>query len=120
MLRPGQISREELEEVLGPLASSVAGAPRVPGALDRHYAPRTSTYWDCGQEPGGRWGWLGFRPRGASAEIVMPDSAAEYGARLYAALRELDRADLELILVERPPESAEWEAVRDRLRRAVG
>lgn len=119
LLRPGQISREDLEEVLGPLAGSLAGAPRVPGALDRHYAPRTLTQWFEGKIPVGRWGWLGFAGRGASAEVLMPPSASEYGARLYAALRELDQAGVELILVERPPEGPEWEAVQDRLHRAV-
>ncbi len=119
LLRPGQISREQLEAVVGPLASSVAGAPRVPGALERHYAPRTLTRWDDGTVPDGRWGWLGFFSRGAVAEVVMPRSASDYGARLYAALRQLDEAGLEVILVERPPDGPEWEAVQDRLRRAV-
>ena len=119
LLRPGRISREELEAVVGPLALSVAGAPRVPGALDRHYAPRTLTRWDDGEVPDGRWGWLGFAPRGAYAEVIMPGAASDYGARLYAALRELDEAGVEVILVERPPDGPEWEAVQDRLRRAV-
>ena len=119
LLRPGQLSRAELEEVLGPFAVSEGVVPRVPGALDRHYAPRTLTRWDNGVVPTGRWGWLGFASRGASAEVLMPLGADEYGARLYAALRELDEAGLTLILVERPPAGPEWEAVWDRLRRAT-
>lgn len=119
LLRPGQLSRVTLEEVTGPLASFEAGAPRVPGALDRHYAPRTLTRWDDGQQPAGRWGWLGFSSRRATAEALMPNSAEAYGARLYAALRELDEAGLEVIVVERPPQDSDWEAVLDRLRRAV-
>lgn len=119
LLRPGQVSREELEEVVGPLAGSLNGAPRVPGALDRHYAPRTPTRWLGSELPEGRWGWLGFAPCGANAEVIMPPTAPEYAARLYAALRELDQAGVELILVERPPDGPEWEAVHDRLRRAV-
>lgn len=119
LLRPGQLSRATLEEITGPLASFDLDAPRVPGALERHYAPRTLTLWDDGQVPPGRWGWLGFAPRGATAEALMPSSAKDYGARLYAALRELDEAGLEVILVERPPQDSEWEAVLDRLRRAT-
>ncbi|MBX3172660.1 MAG: threonylcarbamoyl-AMP synthase [Candidatus Eremiobacteraeota bacterium] len=119
LLRPGQLSRALLEEVTGPLALSSADAPRVPGALERHYAPRTLTRWDDGQIPTGRWGWLGFSGRGATFEVLMPSSVEDYGARLYAALRELDAAGLEVILVERPPQSPEWEAVLDRLRRAT-
>ncbi|MBN9415599.1 MAG: threonylcarbamoyl-AMP synthase [Candidatus Eremiobacteraeota bacterium] len=119
LLRPGQLSRAELEEVTGPLASSDQTAPRVPGALDRHYAPRTPTHWDDGDTPSGRWAWLGFTSRGATAEVVMPASAAEYGSRLYAALRELDESGVDVIVVEKPPQEPSWEAVLDRLRRAT-
>jgi len=45
--------------------------------------------------------------------------AADYGRELYAALRQLDRSGAALILVETPPAGAEWEAARDRLRRAA-
>lgn len=119
LLRPGQLSRSILEEVTGPLAASDLSAPRVPGALDRHYAPRTPTRWDDGLVPAGRWGWLGFASRGAAAEVIMPGGAADYAARLYAALRELDQSGVEVILVERPPQQPDWEAVLDRLRRAT-
>ena len=50
--------------------------------------------------------------------LRMPRDAAGYAQRLYAALRELDGAGCEAILVEAPPEGAEWSAVRDRLERA--
>ena len=119
LLRPGQLSRSVIEEVTGPLASHDVSAPRVPGALERHYAPRTLTRWDDGQTPPGRWGWLGFASRGASTEILMPSVPDAYAARLYAALRELDAAGLDVIIVERPPQGSDWEAVLDRLRRAA-
>jgi L-threonylcarbamoyladenylate synthase len=48
----------------------------------------------------------------------MPREPQAYAQRLYAALRELDTAGCERILVEAPPESPEWSAVRDRLKRA--
>ena len=38
---------------------------------------------------------------------------------LYANLRRLDEAATGLILVERPPAGAQWEAVTDRLQRAA-
>ena len=43
-----------------------------------------------------------------------------YARQLYAQLRELDELGLDLILLEVPPATAAWEAVRDRLRRAAG
>jgi len=48
----------------------------------------------------------------------MPRDPQAYAQRLYAALRELDSAGCEQILVEAPPEADEWAAVRDRLERA--
>jgi len=51
--------------------------------------------------------------------IRMPKDPAAYAQRLYAALRELDTAQCSAILIESPPETAEWAAVRDRLSRAA-
>lgn len=139
VLRPGQLSRQELEgagmvgldgagESCGPVGSGVcvggeevgAALPRVPGSLERHYAPRTATHFDRhGVAVQGRWGWLGFSSRSEAArQILMPADPEGYGRSLYAALRQLDREGLELILVEPPPQSPEWEAIWDRLRRA--
>ena len=50
----------------------------------------------------------------------MPREAQAYAQKLYAALRELDAAGCEAILIESPPETPEWSAVQDRLRRACG
>jgi L-threonylcarbamoyladenylate synthase len=44
---------------------------------------------------------------------------AAYAHDLYAALRDLDAAGCQQILVEAPPENASWAAVNDRLRRAT-
>ena len=52
--------------------------------------------------------------------IRMPREPRAYAHRLYAALRELDGANCGAILIESPPETAEWEAIRDRLSRAAG
>ena len=48
-----------------------------------------------------------------------PDDAAGYAHGLYANLRELDTAGVDVIVVERPPARAEWFAVLDRLTRAA-
>ena len=50
--------------------------------------------------------------------LRMPRDPLAYAQRLYAALRELDSARCEAILIEAPPETPEWAAVSDRLRRA--
>ena len=45
--------------------------------------------------------------------------AAGYAHDLYANLRALDHAGCDVILVEQPPEAAEWLAIRDRLMRSA-
>ena len=50
---------------------------------------------------------------------MIPADATGYAHELYAALRELDHAGTELIVVESIPGSPDWAAVADRLRRAV-
>ena len=50
----------------------------------------------------------------------MPRDPQAYAHKLYAALRELDGAGCEAILIEAPPQAPEWAAVHDRLRRACG
>src|SRR2546422_6785685 len=50
--------------------------------------------------------------------LRMPRNPEGYARRLYAALRELDTAGCETILVEAPPDAPEWAAVRDRLQKA--
>ena len=52
--------------------------------------------------------------------IRMPKDAAGYAHKLYSALRELDSAACEQILVELPPVGPGWAAIHDRLQRACG
>jgi L-threonylcarbamoyladenylate synthase len=130
LLRPGRIGAEEIEAALrvetGPRDRS---APRAPGTLESHYAPRhplrliPSVQWDqvLRTAPFAR-GVLSFRPRPASDASAMwieaPSDPARYARGLYASLRALDASGGDEILVEEAPASAEWAAVRDRLARA--
>jgi L-threonylcarbamoyladenylate synthase len=49
----------------------------------------------------------------------MPSDALTYAATLYDTLHLLDGQGLDWIAVERPPETAEWAGVLDRLTRAA-
>jgi L-threonylcarbamoyladenylate synthase len=128
LLRPGAISAEALREVLGEVPREAGPeAPRHSGGLARHYAPRTparlvaSHALDAEIEAlGGRAAVLAFaRPDARAARwLRMPREPRAYAKRLYAALRELDAAGCEALLIETPPDSPQWHAVRDRLRRA--
>jgi len=130
LLRPGHISREQLKKVLGSeILDSAPASPRHPGGFERHYAPRTPARMVPSHaldkaitELKARVAVLAFsRPdERVDCWLRMPREPQAYAQRLYAALRELDTAGCERILVEAPPDSPEWSAVRDRLRRACG
>jgi L-threonylcarbamoyladenylate synthase len=48
----------------------------------------------------------------------LPPDPEGYASALYDALHRLDRLGVELIITEALPDSDEWLALRDRLRRA--
>lgn len=139
LLRPGLISVEQLEPITGPLARATPPAdpeaPRpAPGMVDRHYAPkaRVALFAPDDREDAARVA----REAGARGEKVgalllgdldapvavrrrMPTEPAAYARALYAALHELDEAGCDVVIVERVPEDAAWEGVRDRIERAA-
>jgi L-threonylcarbamoyladenylate synthase len=129
LLRPGHISRQELEQALGaPVQEKRADSPRHSGGLERHYAPRTPARLVPPHELdraitrlGKTVAVLAFsRPdERVDCWLRMPREPLGYAQRLYAALRELDGAGCESILIEAPPETPEWAGVRDRLVRAT-
>lgn len=127
LLRPGGISQEELSRSGIELAARTADSPRHSGGLERHYSPRTPARLvpthALDKEiaaRGERVAVLAFSRPDERVDywLRMPREPAAYAQRLYAALRELDSAACEAILVETPPDAPEWAAVHDRLRRA--
>ncbi|HYG55939.1 MAG TPA: L-threonylcarbamoyladenylate synthase [Burkholderiales bacterium] len=126
ILRPGGISRADIEAVLGAVEEKAADSPRHSGGLERHYAPRTRarmvpTHFLDREiaSYGDKVAVLAFSRPDERVDywLRMPRDPAAYAQRLYAALRELDEAGCELMLIESPPETQEWAAVLDRLRR---
>jgi L-threonylcarbamoyladenylate synthase len=130
LLRPGHISREDLQKILGiEVSEKVIASPRHSGGLERHYAPRTPARLvpafgldKAIAELKAKVAVLAFSRPDERVDywLRMPREPHAYAQRLYAALRELDTAGCERILVEAPPDSPEWAAVTDRLRRACG
>jgi L-threonylcarbamoyladenylate synthase len=130
LLRPGRISGQELEQVVGsPVLEKSAASPRHSGGLERHYAPRTPARlvpaYDLDKEIarlGEKVAVLAFSRPDERVDywLRMPRDPHAYAQKLYAALRELDTAGCDEILIEGPPDAEEWRAVRDRLNRACG
>ena len=129
LLRPGGISKAQLESVLGEsVATPDAGAPRVSGSLAAHYAPRTPARLVSAGELDSEIARLGKSAAllafGVPDERVdfwlrMPRDPAQYAQKLYAALRELDSSGAKVLLIESPPDTPDWLGVLDRLRRAA-
>jgi len=130
LLRPGKISAADLEAVLGsPVLAKQIDSPRHSGGLERHYAPKTPARLvpthELDQEIArlkDKVAVLAFSRPDERVDywLRMPREPQAYAQKLYAALRELDSARCESILIEAPPEAPEWAGVRDRLERATG
>jgi L-threonylcarbamoyladenylate synthase len=122
LLRPGGLAAERLAALIGPLAPAEDGAaPRSPGQLASHYAPRLPVRLDAvAMAPGEAL--LGFgpdAPAGAAANLSLRGDLAEAAANLFAMLRRLDRPGFTGIAVMRVPETGLGVAINDRLRRAA-
>ena len=131
LLRPGAITRRELEEVLGRKLISAhraceAGPQLAPGMLARHYSPHTPVVLHS-KLPARRAAsdaWVFFtRPRRAAGKNVFwldaRGSLTGAARRLFATLRRLDARGFSRIHVERAPAGGLGDAINDRLRRAA-
>jgi L-threonylcarbamoyladenylate synthase len=142
LLRPGQITRAQIEAAGGhavrgkdaPQDVSGQAAPRASGTLESHYAPRakvrlmsaqdiTAKLQALGPHANNLGLWSTERPVGiAGAGVlwrVQPHSAAQAAHDLFGVLRDLDARGVQQIWVESPPDLPEWEGVRDRLQRSA-
>ncbi len=149
VLRPGAVTIEDLRSIVSRViahapAPATDGPMPSPGLLSRHYAPRTPMTLYEGDAAaiqkallatardavaaGRRVGILATSDRAAIfrdlpvvvAELGSGRDASQVAVRLYAALRELDAAKLDVILAPDLPErEGLWQALRDRLRRAA-
>ncbi len=133
LLRPGGVSLEEIESIIGKVEIDPVeeDRPSAPGMLARHYAPRTPIVldWsdkDLGSYEGKKIGLLAFQEpvnclKFDHVEVLSKKGDfREAAANLFAAIRRLDAVKLDLILAEPVPEVGLGRAIMDRLRRASG
>lgn len=126
LLRPGGISREAIEAVLGRRldhGKHGGDAPLAPGMLASHYAPAARMRLDA-EAPRDGEAWLGFGPDPASIPEVAHNLSSsgdltEAAANLFRMMRELDEAGPATIAVASIPMHGLGEAINDRLRRAA-
>ena len=139
LLRPGAITRAQIEAACGmrPLSKEELPAltPRASGTLLAHYAPNAKVRLMDARALQAGLDLLGQdaahlavyartplrTAKGAQGVQLrrMPDNAEATAAELFAVLRELDNQGTRLLWIESPPDTPDWEGVRDRLQRAA-
>lgn len=142
--RPGDITAAQIEEVLGKkvkvAAEAGADKPKSPGLKYKHYSPEAQvivlhgTVDEAAERINGdnrKRGVILFDEMiealkdklNGEVKIISlggmssPKSAA---ANLFAALREMDGAGVQVIFAPEIPDTDSWAAVRNRLYRAAG
>jgi L-threonylcarbamoyladenylate synthase len=129
LLRPGGVSLEDIQALVGPVRvnTSAAGKPLAPGQLENHYAPRTPLVLDDSLETlpeGKKIGLLSFQKPKAIHDFRAVEVLSEKGdlkeaaANLFAAMRRLDELGLDLIVTHPLPHEGLGRAINDRLYKA--
>lgn len=123
LLRPGAVTRAQIEAVIGPLAEAEDDARRSPGRMARHYAPQAPVRLNAAA-PEADEAYLAFGPGAPEGPRVFNLSPAgelaEAAANLFSYLRAADRTAPRAIAVAPIPTEGLGEAIDDRLRRAAG
>jgi L-threonylcarbamoyladenylate synthase len=138
ILRPGAVTRRQIEFIVGPVevghgVTELSVPAPAPGQHAVHYAPQTPAYrFETPQRgliqvdtPDGRSnglvavGTMQDYVKKWGPIVAMPREPGLYARHLYEVLRELDAMGLANLYVEMPPDAPEWAAVRDRLLRAT-
>lgn len=135
LLRPGTLTRTEIAAACGErlwLPEEMPdAAPRASGTLASHYAPQAKVRLMDAKSLQAALDVLGADAKAIAVYARsplrtrtphyrrMPDDALETARQLFAVLRDFDATGVKLIWIESPPETPEWEGVRDRLLRAA-
>jgi L-threonylcarbamoyladenylate synthase len=138
LLRPGMIHEQALMVVKGKLTQGFGDSEEIlksPGQLTKHYAPKgklTVLKWQDDRDLNSQLSTLGSQlskrhviahthipaQSGFASVSVIPHDAEAFARALYGELHRCDERGAELIIVEAPPETSEWRAIGDRLKRA--
>ena len=129
VLRRGPITEEQLAEFGDIIFASTTAPPEAPGQLPTHYAPKTplilvrdAAKFDVPESKRcGVLAWSTDPPSGFVELRLLSQrqDPIEAAKNLYRWLRELDEANLDLIVAETVPDVGLGAAINDRLRRAA-
>ena len=123
LLRPGMVSREQIEALIGPVALAGAVSDGVahasPGQHSKHYSPRAPLRLGHPDRPEGTAYLWWAVDREAQYSVRMPNDPDRYASMLYDTLHRADVLGVGEIVVEPVPLGADWDGIRDRLARAA-
>ncbi|MFB4169826.1 L-threonylcarbamoyladenylate synthase [Virgibacillus sp. JSM 102003] len=139
ILRPGGLTKEQLERVVGkviidPALANTSEKPKAPGMKYRHYAPEVPLWLVDGSpekmqeiinDERAQHSRVGVMASTSTSQKLTADriiplgvDLEEIAATLYDALREFKDGDIDLIICETFPETSIGEAVMNRLKKA--
>jgi len=119
ILRPGAITSEMIEKVVGTISDSRANSVKTSGILKSHYSPKAKVILGKHAAPGDGFLALEFIPTPLGAyRLAAPVNVGEYANKLYVALRLADELGIKTIIALPPEGTGLAEAIRDRLDKA--
>ncbi len=131
ILRLGGLAKEGIEEITGPVEIQTSSSnPKAPGMLSSHYSPgKKLLIGDIDnllkEFEGQDIATITFQrklenlPSEKQKVLSQKGDLKEAATNLFKSLRELDRADVSIIIAEKFPETGLGLAINDRLKRAA-
>ncbi len=119
ILRPGKITKEELEKVIGKIETKAKAGKvaKAPGMKYKHYSPKAKVILVTKKEIPSLKRKLGTKKIGI---ILKEGTFEEFAKSLFSKFREMDKKGIEVILVEKIKEKGLGVAIMNRLKKAAG
>lgn len=122
LLRPGSVTRADIEKIIGPIQMAGDGTVKSPGMLESHYAPNAALRLNAQDVQEGE-ALLAFGPTSLRADVMRnlspSGSLTDAAANLFSMLRALDKTNITRIAVMPIPMEGLGLAINDRLIRAA-
>ena len=123
IIRPGEVSREMIEELLStklPVFDTQSNQIKAPGLLTSHYSPNAKVFLTGTPAPGdGLIALSSFATPTGVVRVASPATNEEFAQILYEAFRSADRKGLSRVFVIPPAGDGIAVAINDRLTKSA-